>query len=219
MAFYRLAEILPEEEILIRQIKELVNEITADVFVMERLGDNLPLHMPASFVERVFDEMPFKIIRQAEKLIGYLEIGRAQNWANPANFDILASGYRKIIFQISSRPGRLTGQQKKELLRGRSPAAYGIGEDIYESKNEKQEIAKVSANRSRKIITAKELNQRQKKIMDFLKKREEAKMSDLQGIFKGEVTERTLRNDLQYLVGQKLVKAEGEFKTRKYFLK
>jgi len=219
MAFYRLAEILPEEEILIRQIKELVNEITADVFVMERLGDNLPLHMPASFVERVFDEMPFKIIRQAEKLIGYLEIGRAQNWANPANFDILASGYRKIIFQISSRPGRLTGQQKKELLRGRSPAAYGIGEDIYESKNEKQEIAKVSANRSRKIITAKELNQRQKKIMDFLKKREEAKMSDLQGIFKGEVTERTLRNDLQYLDGQKLVKAEGEFKTRKYFLK
>jgi hypothetical protein len=219
MAFYRLAEILPEEEILIRQIKELVNEITADVFVMERLGDNLPLHMPASFVERVFDEMPFKIIRYSEKLVGYLEIARAQNWVNPANFDALINGYRKTISTISSKPGKLTSQQRKELLKGRSPAAYGIGEDIYESKNEKQEIAKASANRSRKIITVKELNQRQKKIMDFLKKKEEAKMGDLQGIFKGEVTERTLRNDLQCLVGQKLVKAEGEFKTRKYFLK
>ena len=220
MAFYRLAEILPEEEILIRQIKELVNEITADVFVMERLGDNLPLHMPASFVERVFDEMPFKIIRQAEKLIGYLEIGRAQNWANPANFDILASGYRKIIFQISSRPGRLTGQQKKELLRGRSPAAYGIGEDICEpEKGDKASPKNSGVARNKKAILRKELNQRQKKIMDFLKKREEAKMGDLQGIFKGEVTERTLRNDLQCLVGQKLIKAEGEFKTRKYFLK
>ena len=219
LAFYRLSEILPKGEILVRQIKELVNEITADIFVMERLGDNLPVNMPASFVERVFDELPFKIIRYSEKLVGYLEIARAQNWVNPANFDALISEYRKIISTISSKPGKLTSQQRKELLKGRSPAAYGIGEDIYESKNEKQEIAKVSANRSRKIITAKELNQRQKKIMDFLKKREEAKMSDLQGIFKGEVTERTLRNDLQYLVGQKLVKAEGEFKTRKYFMK
>ena len=219
LAFYRLSEILPKGEILVRQIKELVNEITADIFVMERLGDNLPVNMPASFVERVFDELPFKIIRYSEKLVGYLEIARAQNWVNPANFDALISEYRKIISTISSKPGKLTSQQRKELLKGRSPAAYGIGEDIYESKNEKQEIAKASANRSRKIITVKELNQRQKKIMDFLKKKEEAKMGDLQGIFKGEVTERTLRNDLQCLVGQKLIKAEGEFKTRKYFLK
>jgi hypothetical protein len=220
LAFYRLSEILPKGEILVRQIKELVNEITADIFVMERLGDNLPVNMPASFVERVFDELPFKIIRYSEKLVGYLEIARAQNWVNPANFDALISEYRKIISTISSKPGKLTSQQRKELLKGRSPAAYGIGEDICEpEKGDKASPKNSGVARNKKAILRKELNQRQKKIMDFLKKREEAKMGDLQGIFKGEVTERTLRNDLQYLVGQRLIKAEGEFKTRKYFLK
>lgn len=222
LAVYRLAEVLPEEEVLIRQIKELANEITADVFVMERLGDNLPVNMPASFVERFFDELPFKIIRYSEKLIGYLEICRAQNWVNPVNFDALIADYRKIIYQTSSRKSKLTSQQRKELLKGRTPAAYGLAleNDLPEkSAMPAREFNIKNKAKAQKENFKKELNPRQKKILDFLRKKKEAKMADLQSVFKNEVTERTLRNDLQCLVAQKIIRTEGEFKTRKYFLK
>ncbi len=44
-------------------------------------------------------------------------------------------------------------------------------------------------------------------------------MADLNGVFKDEVTERTLRNDLRDLTDKGMIRAEGEFKTRKYFIK
>jgi hypothetical protein len=222
LAIYRMVKHFPENETLVNQIKNLANELTANILILEKTEKNLATE--ANW--------------QLEKINVFLRIAGTQGWLNPINFDFLMNGYEKLKNELlvweNMNLKRATfngvwipasaGMTEADAGMTLRPALrHGLRQG--EQAQGKQEIGAQSRKEdagkkeTKKPVQAAELNQRQKKILDFLKKRQEAKMNDLQGIFKGEVTERTLRNDLQSLVAQKLIKSEGEFKTRKYYLK
>lgn len=223
-AVYRLIAFFPEREILGEQIKETANAVTADVLTIERVGKKIPLNIAASSVKDLFDELTLSIIRNSDKLISYLQIARTQNWVAEVNFDVLADEYRNLGVFLQSRD--LVVMSKAEPMSDYSPGDFppmaGIGQNDYYQQSQVPKL--VPVKRSKSVVAAKqnfnkEINPRQKKMIDFLRKNREAKMADFLGIFKNEVTERTLRNDLRALTEKKMIRAEGEFKTRKYFVK
>jgi len=223
LAIYRMIKYFPEREVLINQIKGLANELTANILILDKAEKSVPA----------------EIVPQAERLIVFLRIAGTQGWLNPINFDFLISGYQKLqndllvwenmdlrvkksVNEISIETHRGLDSRwslpRSDLRGGNDKSGRRNDEHISETTRKKMVVAKIPRKDVR-ITNKREINQRQKKILDFLNKRKEAKMSDLQGIFKNEVTERTLRNDLQGLAGQKMIRAEGEFKTRKYYIK
>jgi hypothetical protein len=206
LAVYRLTKLFPENEIISNQIKELANEITADVLLMGI--DN--------------DRVPANIDLRIERMLVYFQIAKEQNWVNPVNYEVLIKDYRWLKFYLKSHKEKEAEKQfylpqaVSTTLVERRVQQRPLGFQENFPKNISQPQARAEKPRT---APTKELNSRQKKILDFLKKKNEAKMADLQGIFKNEVTERTLRNDLRDLSEQKMIKAEGEFKTRKYYIK
>lgn len=218
LAVYRLVKLFPEKEPINSQIKALTNEITADILIIERIGQKLPLNIPASAVKNLFDELSLAIIKNTDKLVGYLEIARACGWLKPVNFDILIKEYQKLLSYLAERATILV--PTKERPGAFYPAVPREAE--YTKPALSIPIPTVAAPKPKPKVSKpapkKELNSRQKKILDFLQKHREAKMADFLTIFKDEVTERTLRNDLRGLTEQKLIRAEGEFKTRRYYI-
>lgn len=218
-AVYRLARLFPENEIINSQIKEAANIVTAEVLAIERIGSKMPLNVPASYVQNAFSEMLLSAVRNIEKLIGFLWIAKAQDWVNPVNFDVLIEGYEKIQNMLATR----------EVANAVAvPKATHAIESLFmpSPKPEigfREPILRQSVHRSErpapKPAPKKDLNPRQKKLLDIIRKQGEARMADFLGIFKNSVTERTLRNDLRDLAEQGFVRAEGEFKTRKYHIK
>lgn len=215
LAIYRMVKYFPEREALVNQIKSLANEFTANILILDKTSQNITSD----------------IYLQVERLRVYLRIAGTQGWLNPINFDFLISGYEKLKNEllIWENMNLRKGDFKGSWIPAFPPSyktmeGHSVGMTLRQAQG-KQEIGvqnrKEGAGKKerKKPAQTAELNLRQKKILDFLKKHHEAKMNDLQGIFKGEVTERTLRNDLQSLVAQRAIRSEGEFKTRKYFAK
>lgn len=204
LAIYRIVKHFPEEEVLISQIKKLANDLTANILILEKTEKNL------------IQEISW----QLEKINVFLRIAGTQGWLNPINFDFLMQGYGKIKDELNNLSDSRINVVSFEMRLPRGSAEIEkkekktLSNDFSEKQN--SNIIKRKTE-NRQLIN--ELNQRQRKIIDFMRKKKEAKMNDLQGIFKGEVTERTLRNDLQGLTAKKLIRAEGEFKTRKYYIK
>ena len=218
-AVYRLARLFPEKEAINSQIKEAANIVTAEVLAIERIGSKMPLSAPASYVQNAFSEMLLSAVRNIEKLIGFLWIAKAQDWVSPVNFDVLIEGYEKIQNMLATRESVNAVAAPKfapavESLFMPSPKSeIGFREPILRQFVHKPERP------APKPAIRKDLNPRQKKLLDIIKKQGEAKMADFLDVFKNSITERTLRNDLRNLAEQGFVKAEGEFKTRKYHIK
>lgn len=223
LATDRLASLFSSEgAILCRQIKELANGLTANILVIERVGGAMPLNLPASLVRSFFDELSISIVKDVDLLVAFLEIARAQNGEKirSVNFDILIREYQRLRREMFS-------QAAATLQSVRDFQPNGVGEAVNQiheaSKIERRVSAPVkkiySHKPAGKSTIKKGLSLRQKKLLDVIKKNHKARMSDFLGIFKNEVTERTLRNDLKGLVGAGVVRTEGEFKTRRYFVR
>lgn len=174
LAVYRVTNLLPKAEVLTNQLKEIANEITAEILTSEKINGKI------------------------EKLIVYLQIAKAQNWLKPINFEVLIKEYQGLGEEI----------KKEKTLR----QAQGIKRLFPERPST---LAKVLGSRR---VKKQEISERQKKILTYLQNKKEAKMKDFLEIFEGEITDRTLRSDLKFLLNQGLIKKQGEFKTTKYFI-
>jgi len=62
------------------------------------------------------------------------------------------------------------------------------------------------------------ISKRRKEILAYLQGRGNAKMKDFLAFFQGKITERTLRNDLKFLVKRGLIKKQGGLNKTKYFI-
>lgn len=231
LAINRLASLFSSEsEILCKQIKELANSLTADILVVERVGGAMPLNLPASLVRSFFDEFSISIVKNIDRLVAFLEIARAQNEGKmgpkiqPVNFDILIREYQRLRKEMFSQAAVAFQPARNSQLDGVEEVASRICEQIHEAPKMERKNPSLSKKAyyqkpASRPVVKKELSPRQKKLLDAIKKNREARMSDFLGVFKNEVTERTLRNDLKGLVGAGVVRSEGEFKTRRYFVR
>lgn len=134
-------------------------------------------------------------ILKVEELKIFLAIAKEQNWLKPINFDLLKSAYSLLengLEQIERQAGPVAGKRMVTTP-----------------------LPKIKKELEEKIPL--DLNQRQKIILDYFQKSKEAKVSDLLKIL-GDVSERTIRNDLTNLIGKNLIRKVGSRKDARYLL-
>ena len=223
MAVNRLAILFSQEDdILSRQIKELTNDLTVNILVVERVGGYMPLNLSASLVQGFFDDFSLSIVKDIDRMAAFLEIAQSQNGERikPVNFEILINEYQKLRNEMFSQAPAMVRPIRDFQSRNVEEGGNQInGVERPEKRTVVQFKKPYFRKLAKKTVAKRDLSPRQKKLLDAIKKNGEARMSDFLGVFKNEVTERTLRNDLRDLVGVGAIRTEGEFKTRKYYIR
>ena len=187
LAIYRVTAIFPQGEVLVGQLRELGNEIAGDL------------------AEENFADVENKINR----LKIYFAVAKAQNWVKPMNWSILDFEYyklqREVVFgyRESTRIGNLAN--KHELDESENIMSHNI------------EARKKPVFPKAAPLVQAGSNPRQSKILDSLNKKGFLKMSDLIPLFKNNISERTLRNELQAMVASGLIKKRGVNKSTEYY--
>lgn len=189
LAIYRVTDKLPRGEILIWQMRKLANETMGDL-TLGNLKDT----------ERKFNLLLF-----------YFQIASSQNWVKEINWLILEKECRRLKEEIAS------------LILGQGEASDDFAEkaDIFQSSSESQgSIMSHNINTSkidlRSISTRPGLSERQRKILSEVQSKKSLKISDLTPLFKNQTSERTLRNDLRFLLDEGLIAKKGSNKFMTY---
>jgi hypothetical protein len=189
LAVYRITGKFPSGEVLIKQMRELGNEIAGDL-----AAGNLA-----------------KIEKKINRLRTYFKIAQAQNWVKPINWQVVDFEYYKLAQEVvlSQVVGEVAEKEESPSI-----MSHNIDDIV------KRET---SYNIVRKIVpralsaSHPQRNFRQNKIMAALNRKEPLKMSDLIPLFKNDISERTLRNELQAMVKNGLIKKSGVNKATTYF--
>lgn len=187
LAIYRITAKFAQGEVLAGQMRELGNQIAGDLAE----GD-------LASVEK-----------KIERLKIYFAIAKAQNWVKPINWSVLDFEYYKlqqeVIFELNNRGttrigniAGLRGEEKEEIIMSHN---IRRGRKLSSS-----DASPVSGNSS----------PRQTKILAALNGNSSLKMSDLIPLFKDDISERTLRNELQAMIKDGLVKKNGEKRHTEY---
>lgn len=89
LAVYRVTELLPEEEPLKRQIRELANKVLANFILTNPSANNLNIKRD--------------LFRNIKILDSYFELAEAQNWIDSRNFLVLRREYNKMQKLLENR--------------------------------------------------------------------------------------------------------------------
>lgn len=202
-ATHRVADSLPQEELIAEEIRESANTILADLIIF--------VDKEAVKAEKR-RSLPAQLKKQIDILLARLDGAKGEGWINPENFSLLKGEYSRIrefleifedisflkdVSQEVDLDSEVT-QIQKEALEARS-ANGGL--------DEKPKI------QDKSILTS-----RQKRIIDFLGTKQNVQVWELQKILP-EVTKRTLRRDLDELLQKNLVERKGEWNAVAYELK
>lgn len=182
-AAHRVADALPQEEQIVKEIRETVNEILVDLILL--------MDKEVTRAEKKHDLL-FGLERQIDILLVYLDRAKKEGWVNPENFSLLEAEYGKIreLLEIFEDVGEPIAQKGEE-----------------EVKKEKPKLQEQSV-----------LTERQRRIVEFLRTKENAQVWELQKVLP-QVTKRTLRRDLDELLEKNLVARKGEWNAVSYGLK
>ena len=207
-AVHRVADAFLQEE-LKQEIKEAANTVLADLIVfVEKDGVSR---------EKKY-ELAHQITRQIDVLLVYLDRAKREGWVHSENFSVLELEYGRLkdfleVFesvegadeetsaysQKNSKPYRKAGATEEKAEQARPNHA---GPRPTSSNNHEQGT----------------LTDRQRKIIEFLKRKDTAQVWELQKILP-QVTKRTLRRDLDSLLQLDLVERKGEWNSVVYELK
>ncbi|MBU2037448.1 hypothetical protein KJ866_04620 [Patescibacteria group bacterium] len=202
LAIYRITAKLPAGEVLIEQMRGSGNEIAATLSVAEA-----ELSSAGDLAEENLADIEKKI----NQLRIYFQIAKAQNWVRLINWSILDFEYCKLQREVIFRYRELTQigniANKHELEDKDSIMSHNI------------KAPKKAASLKPTALSGRRLNERQIKIMGILDKNRVLKMSDLIPLFKNNISERTLRNELQDMVRAGLIKKKGTNRFTEYFKK
>lgn len=187
---YRVTELFPEKEPLRFLIREKADKILADLILV--FPEN-----PVVLSNKEKSKALERILNNLEILWAYFEVAERQGWVKSQNYAVLKREYSKVKTEI---------EQKSAVL-----AAAAV-------KEKKENGSAVKERKVPKPVAPKELKERHKKILRILQQKEKAQVNDLKRAFP-KVTIRTLRRDMGYLVGLKLVERRGYRNTIHYVLK
>lgn len=144
-----------------------------------------------------------KLVLEIEILQNFFEIAKAQYLIKEINFVILdkefAAFKREILEQLKKTKTVETKIAEKETIE-----KVGTGRRPVPTKTKTLPPA---------------LNERQQKLMSVMKKRREISISDVSNMFKGQVSDKTVRRDLIDLINKRLIGRKGDKRWTKYFLK
>ena len=143
----------------------------------------------------------------------YFEVAERQSWVRPENFLVLGKEYLKMENKIKESLGKdnrktIIKEEKKEKENIQLSDLLAEKESSLTGKNKKnEEKIEVRAESGEEINKAK--NERQKKILEILRKKESIQVKDLKKLFPS-ISKRTIRRDFVYLLQEGIVYREGK---------
>ncbi len=220
IALYRVTDYFPKAEVLRNHLRSKANEVFEQITEYSNSTDDLNAEIEA-------------LIQKIKTVKGYLTIAGTLNYVRSVNFTILEKEYSLIEQFLQNEKVQLIKQQIDEDIKNlnHTHVLHSLSGKSLENRQEKAAHSKVSRHEApyqagRKDVVREEgetvshnlgfyersneeLNERQKVIMDHLKKSGQAKISDFYPSFNG-VSSKTIQRDLQYLVDRQILKKEGE---------
>jgi len=193
---YRLTFFFPQREPLRHKIREVADEILA----------NLTIILEGDIRER--RESAFVVEGDIEILMTLLELARSQNWTEAREIDKILEDYDLIKREVEDFNDF---NRKKQKLKELPSSGVEEKEKVSEAPQEVKEPPKEKKSAPKK----KKLNERQEKILKLLEKKEKIQVQDVQEVIPGAI-KRTVRRDLGSLVEQGFLKREGSGKTTYY---
>ncbi len=223
-ATHRVADILPQGEQITKEIREGANTILADLIL---LTDKETTRVEKKGI------LVLQLERQIDILLVYLDRAKKESWVDSNNFSLLEGEYAKIrelleIFEGIQGQGK--EQKEKELFDVLGPQVSGSRQVTpNRERMESAQDASLGHNKvnspqfedlswKTKVQEKSVLTQRQKRIIEFLRIKENAQVWELQKVLP-EVTKRTLRRDLDELLQKNLVERKGAWNAVSYELK
>ncbi len=192
---YRVTFFFPMKEPLRHKVREVADDILA----------NLVLILEGEINER--KEAAFSVEKSIEILDALLELAKSQNWIDSEEIKKIQEKYKEIKIEV---------EEFNDILRRKTrfyeEKALLIGEEKLTLKKEPEALQVKKPEKKKEPLN---LNKRQEKIMDLLKKKESLQVKDIQGVVP-EATKRTLRRDLSAMVEKKLLKRTGAGNTIAY---
>ena len=181
-----------------------VYRVTASFPMGEVISSQLRLLANQIAGDIAVDELT-KTEKRINRLLAYFKIASQQNWVRAANWAVLNFEYIKLkqevdlLSKISREEEVITAEEK--AVKNISLMSHNIKVG---AKVMKEPIPKIAG-----------LPERQGAILAEINKRQSVKSADLTPLFKN-ISERTLRNDLKFLLEKKLIRKDGFNKTASY---
>lgn len=148
----------------------------------------------ASFVR----SQPKSISENLTVLQGFLEIAKNQNWVSPNHILNIQTEYSKLEGELKAVQNNPENEK--------APIPSVILPSFSRQNLDKEEL---SSSFVPVKASASEQDNRQKKIIDFLKEKGKAQVWQLKQVFP-QVSKRTLRRDFEYLLKEGMVERIGE---------
>jgi hypothetical protein len=194
---YKLLEFFPESDPLKNRAKDKALAIMEHLILINKTNGW------ASFEK---EKVKAELSEDIDILLGYFWIGKSQGWLNSANCLIVANEYEKI------RKGIEPAIELTQKLPGINKP-FGLSQEsaqIIPSSVLNKEDMPVEKNPINPELTPAKISTRQEKIIEFLSKNEKAQVMDLQTILP-DITKRTIRRDLDELLGAGKIIRSGDF--------
>lgn len=211
LALYRVTDFFPQNEILRKNVREKANEIFGCIteYGYIKIG------------EREITAIAARI--QAIK--GYLDIAEMLRFIKPINvlvlkreYDFLADFFMREISETEEermgerediRQGIKKEAEKGPLRTWQEFSEKSLPETEKRTEKEEEKLLENMVISSAKNVVMGNMNERQKAIMEYIKRTPRVKVSDFFTFFQG-VSVKTIQRDLHDLVARNILKREGE---------
>jgi len=238
---YRLTLLFPKKEPLRYKIREIADDILADLIILEVFHSSNPSRfadLTYTFSRQKLQDLEkskkkeviFTITRDLEVLDSYFEVAKWQNWVS--FFDILEieEEYDKIKEEIAELSKNEINspflEEKQDFNKKIEPEREEKEDSLVQTPLENNELEEKPINNKAIIgqinqITdqAEEiLDSRKEKILEILKEKGKMQVGEISEIF-SEVSKRTIRRDFVQLLEQGLIERIGEKNDTFYKLK
>ncbi|MEA2092721.1 MAG: DeoR family transcriptional regulator [Patescibacteria group bacterium] len=211
---YRLTFFFPQKEPLRDRIRETSDEILADVVVI----------LEGEIEEK--KQAAFRVEKNIKILDVLLDLAKLQNWIEEEKVEIVKNNYLAIKREVEElnditrrnmkmlEPENFLSESNLKQSEPDTPRNFDTPRHSERSEEPQQKspvtqekpIPKPKKTRKKRKTG---LNARQKKIVEIMREREKIQIQNIEPNFPN-VTKRTLRRDISYLVDKKIVKREGK---------
>ncbi|MCK4355437.1 DeoR family transcriptional regulator [Candidatus Parcubacteria bacterium] len=221
-AVYRVTELFPRNEPLRYKTREMADEILHDFVLFQ----NLEAQKRNQAKNQIFSKI--EILSEY-----YFDLAKEQNWVNPRNFLILKREYDKIKTEMVGAPSSAQFEPSEVELPKIEPKPE------HEPAPERAPTPTPARIATRSVVGGRsvaggpqpapaptplpkvpepepgKLSERHKEIIKIIKQKQEAQVGEIRESFP-ELSKRTLRRDLEYLLKQGYVERFGQWNQVSY---
>lgn len=214
LALYRVTDFFPQGEALRRHLREKAGDILGRVTEYN--------------VSEEKEREALGILSKLESIRGYLGIAKSLRFVRPINIAILEREYNNLAEYFSKEAAKAG-----EPAEHNSKPVYIKKEELHTVKTQEEPKDRESQlptwheftspipgekEASNREAAPTDLNERQKKILEYIKGVSQAKISDFFAVF-SDISSKTIQRDLQDLVAREMLKKEGEKRWTIYSIK